>query len=136
MLGLGDIVIPGIFISLALRYDFSSHVTRTLKRDPDATPSHKDAYAKPYFFAVLIAYVAGLTTTVTIMHTFKAAQPALLYLCPACSKSQRVICTDAISATDKLSCFSTLGNGQSDPSFCSEQLEANWPCSGNGKTRS
>ena len=30
------------------------------------------------------AYVAGLIATVTVMHTFKSAQPALLYLSPAC----------------------------------------------------
>jgi hypothetical protein len=87
MLGLGDIVIPGIFISLALRYDFASYVQRTIKRNPDATPSKEDRYSKPYFWTVLVAYIAGLTTTVVVMHTFKAAQPALLYLSPACSQS-------------------------------------------------
>lgn len=87
MLGLGDIVIPGIFISLALRYDFASYVTRTLKRNPDALPTKADSYSKPYFWTVLVAYVAGLTVTVVVMHVFKAAQPALLYLSPACSES-------------------------------------------------
>lgn len=87
MLGLGDIVIPGIFVSLALRYDFASYVQRAIKRNPEATPSKEDRYSKPYFWTVLAAYVAGLTTTVVVMHTFKAAQPALLYLSPACSQS-------------------------------------------------
>ena len=86
MLGLGDIVIPGIFISLALRYDFSSYVRRTLKRNPDARPSAADSYSKPYFLAVMVAYIGGLATTVAVMHIFEAAQPALLYLSPACSK--------------------------------------------------
>merc|ERR1712107_932460 len=44
MLGLGDIVIPGIFI----------------------------------------AYLAGLLLTIFVMHVYKHAQPALLYLVPAC----------------------------------------------------
>jgi len=67
MLGLGDIVIPGIFIALLLRYDFS------LKRK-----SHF------YFYATFIAYLAGLLMTIFVMHVYKHAQPALLYLVPAC----------------------------------------------------
>jgi len=70
MLGLGDIVIPGTFISLALRYDYF----RYAKAKP-AGP-----FTKPYFTASLVAYVAGLALTMTIMHLFHAAQPALLYL--------------------------------------------------------
>ncbi|KAJ9111779.1 hypothetical protein QFC22_006438 [Naganishia vaughanmartiniae] len=84
MLGLGDIVLPGVFISLALRYDFANHVRRQLKADKTNTPTRRDRYSKPYFFAVLVAYVLGLVTTVVVMHRFKAAQPALLYLSPAC----------------------------------------------------
>ncbi|KAI0254114.1 signal peptide peptidase-domain-containing protein [Lactifluus subvellereus] len=74
MLGLGDIVVPGMFISLALRYDHFRHT----KAQP-AGP-----FLKPYFTASLIAYMAGLVTTMTVMHVFRAAQPALLYLSPAC----------------------------------------------------
>lgn len=72
MLGLGDIVIPGIFVSLALRYDYHRHT--------NSTNQSSKAFAKPYFYAALFAYVSGLITTMTVMHTFKAAQPALLYL--------------------------------------------------------
>ncbi|BGP24694.1 minor histocompatibility antigen H13 [Rhodotorula toruloides] len=53
LLGLGDIVLPGVFLALALRFDY--HLA--LKR---------------------------LATTILVMHTFRAAQPALLYLSPAC----------------------------------------------------
>uniref|UniRef100_A0A336LH20 CSON007940 protein n=1 Tax=Culicoides sonorensis TaxID=179676 RepID=A0A336LH20_CULSO len=67
MLGLGDIVIPGIFIALLLRFDYS------LKRKSNA-----------YFNATFLAYFLGLLTTIFIMHVFKHAQPALLYLVPAC----------------------------------------------------
>ncbi|KAH9978656.1 signal peptide peptidase-domain-containing protein [Lactifluus volemus] len=76
MLGLGDIVVPGLFISLALRYDHFRH-TRT--RAAAAGP-----FSKPYFIASLAAYIAGLATTMVVMHIFRAAQPALLYLSPAC----------------------------------------------------
>lgn len=37
-----------------------------------------------YFYATFVAYVAGLLTTIFIMHVYKHAQPALLYLVPAC----------------------------------------------------
>lgn len=67
MLGLGDIVIPGIFIALLLRFDCSRG---------------KDCRA--YFYANYIAYLGGLITTVVILHVFSSAQPALLYLVPAC----------------------------------------------------
>ena len=70
MLGLGDIVVPGMFVSLALRYDQYRAAAR----------GQTEGYSKPYFYAALFAYVAGLGTTMTVMHVFKAAQPALLYL--------------------------------------------------------
>ncbi|CED85513.1 Uncharacterized conserved protein [Phaffia rhodozyma] len=80
MLGLGDIVIPGIFIALALRYDFSLASRRCLPKPLRASAS----FPKPYFLATMVAYVLGLVTTIGVMHTFRAAQPALLYLSPAC----------------------------------------------------
>jgi len=67
MLGLGDIVIPGIFVALMLRYD-----------------SLKGLASQPYFITNLIAYELGLCATVGVMHFFDSAQPALLYLVPAC----------------------------------------------------
>ncbi|PWN47210.1 hypothetical protein IE53DRAFT_262438 [Violaceomyces palustris] len=82
MLGLGDIVIPGIFVALALRYD----QTVASERKPSARFTRTfTAFPKPYFTATLIAYVGGLATTMGVMHIFRAAQPALLYLSPACS---------------------------------------------------
>lgn len=81
MLGLGDIVIPGIFIALALRYDQHCYV----QAHPSKLVTKRDVdFAKPYFQATLIAYVVGLATTMGVMHFTKAAQPALLYLSPAC----------------------------------------------------
>ncbi|CAB1329701.1 unnamed protein product [Coregonus sp. 'balchen'] len=76
MLGLGDIVIPGestfpslssIFIALLLRFDVS------LKKN-----------TRTYFYTSFLAYIFGLGLTIWVMHTFKHAQPALLYLVPAC----------------------------------------------------
>jgi minor histocompatibility antigen H13 len=72
LLGLGDIVIPGVFIALCLRFD--DHLATTLKKPTRIS----------YFTTCFIAYILGLIATVTVMHIFKAAQPALLYLSPAC----------------------------------------------------
>lgn len=74
MLGLGDIVIPGIFIALLLRFDNS------LKRK-----------SRTYFYTSLIAYFLGLMLTIMVMHVFRHAQPALLYLVPACSGAPLLI---------------------------------------------
>eukprot|EP00891_Asterochloris_glomerata_P007431 jgi/Astpho2/7431/e_gw1.00114.103.1_t len=63
MLGLGDIVIPGIFVALLLRYDVLHH--------------------RKYFRSCYIGYVGGLATTIVVMNVFSAAQPALLYIVPA-----------------------------------------------------
>lgn len=79
MLGLGDIVIPGIFVALCLRYD--RHMS--WKRNPVGQFRSLD-FAKPYFTSAMISYFIGLATTMVVMHFFKAAQPALLYLSPAC----------------------------------------------------
>uniref|UniRef100_A0A672QLX6 Histocompatibility (minor) 13 n=1 Tax=Sinocyclocheilus grahami TaxID=75366 RepID=A0A672QLX6_SINGR len=65
MLGLGDIVIPAVVI-------FSSF-TLSLKKN-----------TRTYFYTSFLAYIFGLGLTIFIMHTFKHAQPALLYLVPAC----------------------------------------------------
>ncbi|KAF7321378.1 Sec7-like domain belongs to guanine nucleotide exchange factors [Mycena kentingensis (nom. inval.)] len=72
MLGLGDIVVPGLFCSLALRYDHHS------ARSPPHT-----RFAKPYFYTTLAAYLAGLVATVSVMHIMRTGQPALLYLSPS-----------------------------------------------------
>jgi minor histocompatibility antigen H13 len=77
MLGLGDIVIPGLFVALMLRFD-----VRKLGLGEDL-PSGMSSRL-PYFRAVMSAYVAGLVTTIVAMNMFSAAQPALLYLVPAC----------------------------------------------------
>ncbi|XP_031632320.1 minor histocompatibility antigen H13 [Contarinia nasturtii] len=74
MLGLGDIVIPGIFIALLLRFDNS------LKRK-----------SRTYFYTAYVAYFLGLMLTILVMHIFRHAQPALLYLVPACAGAPLLI---------------------------------------------
>lgn len=77
LLGLGDIVIPGFFLALLLRFD--AHQAKL----SDKVDIHA-RFPKPYFHSCLIAYVLGLVTTLVVMIQFNAAQPALLYLVPAC----------------------------------------------------
>jgi hypothetical protein len=105
MLGLGDIVIPGIFIALLLRYDIWRHIqsirakalkagksefTKDEEHELDClychvrSPAHGSSFRATFFHANLVAYVLGLATTVLVMYAFQAAQPALLYLVPAC----------------------------------------------------
>lgn len=79
MLGLGDIVIPGIFIALLLRFDL-----RSLKSKPSGDAAAPSEPAKIYFYTGFIAYISGLLLTIFIMHVYKHAQPALLYLVPLC----------------------------------------------------
>jgi len=67
MLGLGDIVLPGIFIALLLRFDLS------ISKDK-----------RTYYHCGIFAYLVGLLTTMFVMVVFKHAQPALLYLVPTC----------------------------------------------------
>ncbi|ORZ32227.1 signal peptide peptidase-domain-containing protein [Catenaria anguillulae PL171] len=98
MLGLGDIVIPGIYVALSLRFDYHNHLaTKAAPIKQRVTGSKAAAvlgaglndvlttsFATPYFTTCFLAYVSGLVATVWVMHTYQAAQPALLYLSPAC----------------------------------------------------
>jgi minor histocompatibility antigen H13 len=66
MLGLGDIVIPGVFVAIVLRYDIA----------------HGDGSPR-FFKSAFLGYSAGLAATIAVMNIFQAAQPALLYIVPA-----------------------------------------------------
>jgi minor histocompatibility antigen H13 len=77
LLGLGDIVIPGFFVSLMIRFDLVQ--SGIAKKGAELV-----TFAKPYFHTTLFAYAMGLVLTVGVMYFFEAAQPALLYLVPCC----------------------------------------------------
>ncbi|KAG8880156.1 hypothetical protein FRB97_001045 [Tulasnella sp. 331] len=81
VLGLGDVVIPGLFIALALRYDQERFLKST---STPPTKRERTRFPAPYFKASIISYVLGLVLTMAVMHFTKHAQPALLYLSPAC----------------------------------------------------
>ena len=66
MLGLGDIVIPGIMVAILLRYDLANNNGKV-----------------KYFTSGFVGYVIGIASTIVVMNVFKAAQPALLYIVPS-----------------------------------------------------
>jgi minor histocompatibility antigen H13 len=110
MLGLGDIVLPGIMIALALRFDLYLHYLHKQSKSSDSKGVAKAKYEeatgqwgerfwtsgskettvadgarfpKVYFKASLVGYTIGMLVTVAIMKVWKHGQPALLYLVPA-----------------------------------------------------
>ncbi|KAF8423348.1 signal peptide peptidase-domain-containing protein [Tirmania nivea] len=118
MLGLGDVVLPGIMIAMALRFDFwrwcearklkeskASNAEAALGAANTSFKAQLPVFIKPtgtwgerlwncgakdvggvfpktYFFASIGGYVAGMLTTLYVMHVWNHAQPALLYLVP------------------------------------------------------
>lgn len=83
MLGLGDVVIPGLMVALCLRFDLAQYA----RRNPGKDIGPRSSFSRPYFWTGVFSYLVGLATTMSVMTYFKAAQPALLYLSPACSES-------------------------------------------------
>lgn len=102
MLGLGDIVIPGVFVALLLRFDClperqqrlrgakagaAAAARATTRASSAGAAKEKKKFLSscpyPYFAASFFGYVLGLGTTIVIMNVFNAAQPALLYIVPA-----------------------------------------------------
>lgn len=85
LLGLGDIVIPGIFVALCLRYDFISRFDKKTKnRTFEEVNEFFKSISKPYFWSCVTGYVIGLVVTILVMLIFQRGQPALLYLVPGC----------------------------------------------------
>ena len=61
LLGLGDIVLPGFFLSLLLRFD--AHMANV----PALPTNVHAAFDKPYFHSGLVGYIVGLATTLYVM---------------------------------------------------------------------
>lgn len=78
MLGLGDIVMPGLLLCFVLRYDAFK---RAQLVGEGAPPTRKFSRLS-YFHCSLLGYFLGLLTATVSSEVFQAAQPALLYLVP------------------------------------------------------
>jgi len=70
MLGLGDIVLPGIYVALLLRYDIEKYIKFNKK------------FSINTWLLCLVCYVASLGLALYITFSFNHPQPALLYLVP------------------------------------------------------
>jgi hypothetical protein len=77
MLGLGDIVVPGIFLSLLAKFD----VTQAAAQKKNESGGGGGTYWN-YFNVAMVAYVLSLVATLAAMIIWEAAQPALLYIVP------------------------------------------------------
>lgn len=109
MLGLGDIVVPGMMIGLALRFDLFLYykyksIMLSKKESPEegtekavyqratggwgerfwtsSNASKLLSFPKPYFYASIVGYISGMVATLIAMQFSQHAQPALLYLVP------------------------------------------------------
>lgn len=141
MLGLGDIVVPGMLMAMALRFDLHQFYHKQTKLEPinllselatttpgqtvmisetqyrRVKPIYADtegqwgnrfwttkfgrlspvsiaksaraatAFPKPYFYASMLGYFAGMLVTLTMLLVFNHGQPALLYLVPGVTGS-------------------------------------------------
>lgn len=85
MLGLGDIVIPGVFVALCLKYDVQTTILRKFKENVGAF--NFKALDTRYFRWCIVGYALGIIATFNAMVIFNHAQPALLFLVPGCTLS-------------------------------------------------
>lgn len=103
LLGLGDIVIPGLFVAILHRFD--AHLwmkaltgTKADEFNKGLKYSASSVFPRPYFYVAIICYALGLGATLFGMQKCQewypkgnCAQPALLYLVPACVFASLVV---------------------------------------------
>jgi len=91
ILGLGDIVIPGLLCSLCIRCDYIQAFKRGKEQAvKDGVRNDLNEVAKYiekemscyYFHQSLFAYFLGMVATYGALSVLKQAQPALLYILP------------------------------------------------------
>lgn len=89
MIGLGDIVIPGIYVALMLRYDYLRVLKKAIEKGEKLLQDKNGNSILPFgmstfgtYLWCFMGYFMGILTTLFIMNVFQHAQPALLYLVP------------------------------------------------------
>lgn len=84
MLGLGDVVMPGLLLCFVMRYDAYKRSQAAENAEQQQSPpiALSNLQKVTYFHCSLIGYFVGLITAAVSSEIFKAAQPALLYLVP------------------------------------------------------
>ena len=78
IIGLGDILVPGLLMSLCLRFDLFNYLNNKMK-DSDVKlkrifPKTSYHFPKPYFITCFIGYGIGLMITLAVGTIFNAGQ--------------------------------------------------------------
>ncbi len=79
ILGLGDMVIPGILLALGLKFDVDMALENFNKKKEKLLK-----FETPHFWSSVVGYALGIISTFVSMMLMEHAQPALLYLVPWC----------------------------------------------------
>ncbi|CAR29906.1 hypothetical protein ZYGR_0AD05960 [Zygosaccharomyces rouxii] len=79
LMGLGDIVLPGIFISLCYKFD----IYRWHLRNPNTEFHLNRHYWGTYASTALLSYILALLGCFVALDRYQVAQPALLYVVPS-----------------------------------------------------
>lgn len=77
LLGLGDIVVPGLFVAIMFRLD-------AVRAKADPSRGVKASFPRPFLYTQIAVYALGLGLSLLASTIFENGQPALLYLVPAC----------------------------------------------------
>ena len=103
LLGLGDIVLPGLLLSFAARLDAAKEVLSLRRRrgsegrgsapSSETNPQDATPYSNCYFLPMVVAYAVGLAMANAAVYIMRMGQPALLYLVPCCLGTMAAIGT-------------------------------------------
>lgn len=101
LLGLGDIVLPGLLLSFAARLDAAKKlVALAASRGEGGVPTsatsnsgyaHSNPSKMGYFGPVVVGYGVGLLMANMAVYLMHMGQPALLYLVPCCLGTMAVL---------------------------------------------
>ena len=78
-IGLGDIIIPGIYLSTLFHYDYDINLEYN-----KGNTVHFSFCNFIYFHMGIIAYFLGIFFSYTAVILFHTTQPALIYIVPFC----------------------------------------------------
>lgn len=84
ILGLGDMVIPGIVVALSMKFDVDWFLTKA-QQAGGQTRLALEQMKTPIFWGAFVGYIIGIIATLASMYIFNHPQPALLFLVPGCT---------------------------------------------------
>lgn len=80
MLGLGDIIVPGLYLSLCFKYDIDNCILGSGRQ-------RLKFFKTPLYYSALILYIIGFCLTYLAMYLMERPQPALVFIVPCLSIS-------------------------------------------------